>query len=147
MESLQDLKPDPADTTAQTLAIMSQTLVSIANGQPVDASSISASAEASAFLPSRSAVLVNTLWFLSLSLSVFVSLVAILAKDWFYRFMLGRYGDTYAQAKQRQDRWDGILKWKLKTLLRYLPVALHLALCEFSLQSRRPGYYDSDDIE
>ncbi|KAG8726477.1 hypothetical protein FRC10_007100, partial [Ceratobasidium sp. 414] len=105
--SLGDLKPDPADSSAQTLLVMSQTLAAIANGQPVSLPTQNES-DAATFSPPRSAVTVNVLWLLSLSLSVAVSLVAMLAKEWCYKFMSGRSGQIYDQARRRQEKWNGI---------------------------------------
>jgi hypothetical protein len=94
IESLNDLKPDPAETSAQTLLVISQTMAAISNGQPV-ALPVPDTLYAPAFSPPRTAVLVNLLWFLSLSLSVAVSLIAMLAKEWCYIFMSGRSGVIY----------------------------------------------------
>ncbi|KAG9073535.1 hypothetical protein FS749_015032, partial [Ceratobasidium sp. UAMH 11750] len=127
VESIGDLKPDPTESTAQTLLIVSQTLVAIANGQPVSLPA-QVESEGTPFSPSRSAVAVNVLWLLSLSLSVAVSLVAMLAKEWCYKFMSGRSGQIYDQARRRQERWNGIERWKLQELLAWLPGAMHLAL-------------------
>ncbi|KAG8718605.1 hypothetical protein FRC08_004849 [Ceratobasidium sp. 394] len=131
VESIGDLKPDPTESTAQTLLIVSQTLVAIANGQPVSLPA-QVESEGTPFSPSRSAVAVNVLWLLSLSLSVAVSLVAMLAKEWCYKFMSGRSGQIYDQARRRQERWNGIERWKLQELLAWLPGAMHLALLLFA---------------
>jgi len=125
--SLGDLKPDPAESSAQTLLIMSQTLAAIANGQPVSLPAKNES-DATPFSPSRSAVTVNVLWLLSLSLSVAVSLVAMLAKEWCYKFMSNRSGQAYDQARRRQQKWNGIERWKMQEVLGWLPGAMHLAL-------------------
>ncbi|KAG9078613.1 hypothetical protein FS749_009337, partial [Ceratobasidium sp. UAMH 11750] len=127
VESLGDLKPDPAESSAQTLLLMSQKLTAIANGQPV---SLPAQDESNSteFSPSRSAVAVNVLWLLSLSLSLAISLIAMLAKEWCYKFISGRSGQIYDQARRRQEKWNGIERWKMQELLAWLPGAMHLAL-------------------
>jgi hypothetical protein len=129
IESLNDLKPDPAESSAQTLLAISQTLAAISNGQPV-ALPTADRLDTPAFSPPRTAVLVNLLWFLSLSLSVAVSLIAMLAKEWCYMFMSNRSGVIYEQARRRQQRWNGIERWKMTEVLTYLPAVMHLALCE-----------------
>ncbi|KAG8686313.1 hypothetical protein FRC09_014203, partial [Ceratobasidium sp. 395] len=131
IESLGDLKPDPADESAQTLLFISQTLTAMANGQPAPSPPVDISSPQT-FSPSRSAVVVNVLWLLSLSLSVAVSLVAMLAKDWCYKFMSGRTGPIYEQARKRQEKWNGMERWKMAELLVYLPIAMHLALLLFA---------------
>ncbi|KAG9088164.1 hypothetical protein FRC06_002196 [Ceratobasidium sp. 370] len=127
--SLGDLKPDPAESSAQTLLVISQTLATIANGQGVTLQTQGGSGVA-VFSPSRSTVVVNVLWLLSLSLSVAVSLVAMLAKDWCYKFMSGRTGPIYEQGRRRQERWNGMQRWKMQEVLVHLPGVMHLALRE-----------------
>ncbi|KAG8793212.1 hypothetical protein FRC12_003502 [Ceratobasidium sp. 428] len=131
IESLGGLRPDPADSSAQTLLLMSQTLTAIANGQPAP-SPPADTFNPRPFSPPRSAVVVNVLWLLSLSLSVAVSLVAMLAKDWCHKFMSGRSGPMYEQARKRQEKWNGMERWKMAELLVYLPIAMHLALLLFA---------------
>ncbi|KAG9093411.1 hypothetical protein FS749_014418 [Ceratobasidium sp. UAMH 11750] len=131
VESLGDLKPDPAESSAQTLLIVSQTLAAIANNQPVTPSPADG-LDTPSFSPSRSAVIVNILWILSLSLSVAVSLVAMLAKEWCYKFMSSRSGSAYEQARRRQKKWNGIERWKMMNVLTYLPGVMHIALLLFS---------------
>ncbi|KAG9093672.1 hypothetical protein FRC06_011417 [Ceratobasidium sp. 370] len=132
IESLGDLKPDPAESSAQTLLVMSQMLAAIANNQPV-ASPSPDTLDPSPFSPSRTAVVVNMLWLLSLSLSVAVSLVAMLSKEWCFKFMSGRSGPPYEQARQRQRKWNGMERWKMKKALIYLSAMMHLALLLFAL--------------
>ncbi|QRV96300.1 hypothetical protein RhiJN_24318 [Ceratobasidium sp. AG-Ba] len=131
-QSLGDLKPDPAVLSAQTLLVISQKLDLITNGQrttfPTDASPVDHS-----FSPPYSAVVVNVLWLLSLSLSIAVSLIAMLAKEWCYNFISGRSGQAYDQARRRQQRWNGIARWKMQEILSYLPGLMHLALLLFSI--------------
>ena len=129
LESSKSLQPDPAEMSAQTLAIISQTLLAM-NGQAVMPVPLE-SQQPPQFVPSNSAILINTLWFFSLGLSVAVSLVAMLAKEWCYAFMSGRSGQPYEQARRRQRRWNGIKRWKMKDILTYLPMFMHLALCKF----------------
>ncbi|KAG8685859.1 hypothetical protein FRC09_014495 [Ceratobasidium sp. 395] len=127
VESLGDLQPNTTVSSAQSLQLMSQALAAIANSQPVSLP-VQITLDTSEFSPPRSAIIVNVLWVLSLSLSVAVSLFAILAKEWCYIFMSGRSGQAYEQARRRQQRWNGIRKWRMKGVLTYLPGALHMAL-------------------
>ncbi|QRV72333.1 hypothetical protein RhiJN_00347 [Ceratobasidium sp. AG-Ba] len=132
IESLSDLKPDPAESSAQTLLLMSQTLMAMANNQPVSLPAHDQTPYPT-FSPSRSAVVVNILWLLSLSLSVAVSLIAMLAKDWCYKFMSNRVGPMYEQARKRQQKWNGIEIWKMEEVLAFLPWMLHMALLLFAI--------------
>ncbi|KAG9086039.1 hypothetical protein FS749_003944 [Ceratobasidium sp. UAMH 11750] len=131
IESSKSLQPDPAETSAQTLFVISQTLFAIANNQPGSPLNFTAP-ETQDFVVPVSAVCVNALWFLSLSLSVAVSLVAMLAKDWARGYMAELTGQPYQQARKRQRRWDGLKEWKVPEVITFLPSLLHLALLLFA---------------
>ncbi|CAE6445163.1 unnamed protein product, partial [Rhizoctonia solani] len=133
IESYKNLKPDPADVSSRTLLVMSQSLWSLANGsQPTSPSPIPG-VEATPFKASPSAICVNVLWFLSLSLSVAVSLISMLAKEWCLEFMSGRTGPFGTQARRRQQRWDGIVEWRMKEVIVVLPSMIHLSLLLFAV--------------
>ncbi|KAG8769795.1 hypothetical protein FRC12_004737 [Ceratobasidium sp. 428] len=127
IESSKRLQADPAETSAQTLQAMSHILIAISNGQPVDSSTPSG-ASPSQFSPSRSSVLVNSLWYLSLTLSVAVSLVAMVSKSWCNAFMSNRSGSKYEQGRRRQRKWNAIERWGMENVFVYLPTLMHLAL-------------------
>ncbi|KAG8718182.1 hypothetical protein FRC08_005780 [Ceratobasidium sp. 394] len=131
IESSKSLQPDPAETSAQTLFVISQTLLAIANNQPGSPLNFTAP-KTQDFVAPVSAVCVNALWFLSLSLSVAVSLVAMLAKDWARGYMAELTGQPYQQARKRQRRWDGLKEWKVPEVITFLPSLLHLALLLFA---------------
>ncbi|CUA75552.1 hypothetical protein RSOLAG22IIIB_05950 [Rhizoctonia solani] len=133
IESYKNLKEDPADVSAQTLLVISQTLSSLANAsQPATSMPVSAE-EAAPFRASASTICVNVLWFLSLSLSVAITLVSMLAKEWCLEFMSGRAGPPGAQARRRQQRWDGLESWRMKEVLTVLPSLIHLSLLLFAI--------------
>ncbi|KAG8707677.1 hypothetical protein FRC09_001669 [Ceratobasidium sp. 395] len=127
IESSKSLQPDPAGSSDQTLFTISQTLVLIANNQPGSPLNLTLP-ERPDFVVPASAVCVNTLWFLSLSLSVSVSLIAMLAKDWARGYIAELTGQPYQQARKRQRRWDGLKEWKVPEVIAFLPSLLHLAL-------------------
>ncbi|CAE6477402.1 unnamed protein product [Rhizoctonia solani] len=84
IESSKKLQPDPAEVSAETLSAISQTLLAIASNAQVNTQAgLTGTDGAPAFVPSRTTVIINTLWYLSLSLSIATSLMAMLAKDWF----------------------------------------------------------------
>ncbi|CUA70742.1 hypothetical protein RSOLAG22IIIB_09070 [Rhizoctonia solani] len=133
IESYKNLKPDPADISSQTLLTISQTLMFISNGSQPANFTPSSEAEAPAFRASAKAICVNVLWFLSLSLSVAVSLISMLAKEWCLEFMAGRTGPPGAQARRRQQRWDGLVRWRMKEVIVILPSLIHLSLLLFAI--------------
>ncbi|KAG8761915.1 hypothetical protein FRC11_012277 [Ceratobasidium sp. 423] len=120
IESAKNLQEDPSASLKQ----MTILLRAIAEGQVLN----STSPEGTGFTPPLAAVWVNALWFLSLSLSVSVSLVAMLAKQWCHSYMSGRTGQPHVQARQRQRRLDGLERWKMPEILAFLPTLMHLSL-------------------
>ncbi|CAE6452496.1 unnamed protein product [Rhizoctonia solani] len=130
VESSNLLREDPADVSAQTLLVISQTLLAMSNNtQPSELTSTSPTP----FVPSRSAVAVNALWYLSLSLSVSTAFLAILAKEWCHSFMIGRTGHPCLQARRRQRKWTMIERWKMRELILVLPSLIHLSLLLFAI--------------
>ncbi|KAF8595227.1 hypothetical protein BDV93DRAFT_400503, partial [Ceratobasidium sp. AG-I] len=130
LESSKDLKPDSSESAAATLLIISQTLLAMSNQS--SASSIATPTEPPTFKPTASAVVVNLLWFASLILSVLVTLVAMLAKEWSHVYMIGRYGVAQEQALRRQKRFDAMEAWKMPGVITALPTLMHLALFLFA---------------
>ncbi|KEP45973.1 putative transmembrane protein [Rhizoctonia solani 123E] len=133
IESYKSLKPDPADASSQTLLTISQTLMLIANGSQPSSTPSASNAEAPVFQASAKDICVNVLWFLSLSLSVPVSLISMLAKEWCLEFMAGRTGPPGSQARRRQQRWDGLVKWRMKEVIVLLPSLIHVSLLLFAI--------------
>ncbi|CAE6522286.1 unnamed protein product [Rhizoctonia solani] len=129
------LQQDPNEVSATVLLAISQTLLVIANGSSVDSltSTSSSPDPASSFSPSQHAVIVNTLWYLSLSLSIATSLLAMLAKDWCHSFTSNRTGHPWDQALRRQRKWTMIERWKMQELITVLPSLIHLSLLLFSI--------------
>ncbi|CAE6364225.1 unnamed protein product [Rhizoctonia solani] len=132
IESSQKLQEDPADVTAQTLLAISQALSVLVNTTRTTVEPPS-SDTGNTFSPSRIMVAVNTLWYLSLSLSVATSLLAMLAKDWCHSFMAGRTGHPYDQTVRRQQKWMLIEKWKMQELIMVLPSLIHLSVLLFAI--------------
>ncbi|KAG8704433.1 hypothetical protein FRC09_003536 [Ceratobasidium sp. 395] len=126
--SAQNLQRDPSDTSAQALLVISRTLLAMSGGGATNTSLSGLEQVTTGFRPSPTAVAVNALWFLSLSLSVAVSLIAMLAKEWCYSFMSGRSGETYERARLRQKRWNEIERLRMIDVLTLLPLLMHLAL-------------------
>lgn len=128
LESSKDLKPDPAEYSVTALMTITHILLAMSNQSAP--TNIAMPAGEPTFSPSASAVAVNVLWFMSLILSVAVTLVAVLAKEWCYLFMAERTGQMHDQARRRQLRLEGIKRWKLEGVIPALPTLMHLALCK-----------------
>ncbi|KAH7325339.1 hypothetical protein B0J17DRAFT_527745, partial [Rhizoctonia solani] len=134
IESSKQLQPDPTEVAAETLQAISQTLLAMAsNAQVSPEAGLAGGNSTSTFVPSRAAVIVNTLWYLSLGLSIATSLMAMLAKDWCRSFLANRTGDLYSQSQRRQRKWAMIERWKMHELILVLPSLIHLSLLLFAV--------------
>ncbi|KAG9096330.1 hypothetical protein FS749_008715 [Ceratobasidium sp. UAMH 11750] len=131
LDSLKYLRPDQADHTTHTLLVISQTLIAMSNQSTP--TPVAADAYPPKFTPPRYAVLINTLWFLSLMLGITVTLIAILAKEWCHVYMAGRTGPMHEQARRRQQRFDGLRTWRMVGLIAFLPTLMHIALFLFTV--------------
>ncbi|KAG8685971.1 hypothetical protein FRC11_009754, partial [Ceratobasidium sp. 423] len=80
--------------------------------------------------PSTLIIWVNCLWFLSLGLSIFVSLFAMLAKGWCYRSRSRHFGTPYERAMKRQKAWGALEQWKMELLIEQLSTLMHVALID-----------------
>ncbi|QRW26512.1 hypothetical protein RhiXN_12173 [Rhizoctonia solani] len=129
LESTKDLKPDYAEVSAHTLAAVLAALSPTNSDNSSDVPTM----DQSNFAPTAAAIQVNILWFTSLSLSVAVALIAIVAKDWCYQFMATRTGPMLIQGRRRQLRWQGIEQWKMQEILNVLPLMMHAALLLFAV--------------
>ncbi|CAE6503847.1 unnamed protein product [Rhizoctonia solani] len=133
LESSKKLEPDPSLASVNTLLAISQNLLAITSNVQVEGLETPAgSNQKAAFVPPRTVVIVNTLWYASLALSIATSFIAMLAKEWCHSFLAGRTGDTFSQAQRRQQKWTMIKRWKMQELLMVLPSLIHLSLLFFA---------------
>ncbi|QRV77187.1 acetyl-CoA carboxylase [Ceratobasidium sp. AG-Ba] len=131
--SAQDLQQDSGDTSTETLLHISQTLTFMASGGVNSTLPSRAVSQSTVFAPSHTAIVVNILWFMSLSLSVATSLITMLVEEWCLAFMSGRSGETYERARLRQKRWNEIERLRMIDVLTLLPLLMHLALLLFAV--------------
>ncbi|KAI0719520.1 hypothetical protein C8T65DRAFT_757763 [Cerioporus squamosus] len=83
------------------------------------------------FRPSLHAVLLNSLWFISLVLSLATGTIGILVKQWLREFLFGLSGESLAMARRRQYRLNSLTYWRVAFIVSALPVLLHLAFVLF----------------
>ena len=79
------------------------------------------------------AVTQNSLLYISLSLSIIASLIALAAKLWLvsYSRQVFSVGSPYDRAMKRQESYNGVLVWKMDGVINMLPVILFIALYLF----------------
>ncbi|KAI0299099.1 hypothetical protein B0F90DRAFT_633069 [Multifurca ochricompacta] len=128
--SIQDLKQNSQDTSAFYLANIYQLLAN-ANGSHV--SIPSTLPDPSQFSPPVSAIWVNSLWFLSLAISLTCAMLATLLQQWARRYVKvtqPRYS-PHKRARIRAFFAEGVDKLHLPWAVEALPTLLHLSLFLF----------------
>ncbi|KAI0289036.1 hypothetical protein B0F90DRAFT_1921617 [Multifurca ochricompacta] len=128
--SIQDLKQNSQDTSAFYLTNIYQLLAN-ANGTHI--SIPSTLPDPSQFSPSASAVWVNSLWFLSLAISLTCAMLATLLQQWARRYVKvtqPRYS-PHKRARIRAFFAEGVDKLHLPWAVEALPTLIHLSLFLF----------------
>ena len=75
----------------------------------------------------------NILLYISLSLSIIVSVIALSAKLWLVGYSRQAFsvGSPYDRAMRRQEAYNGVLVWNMEGVINMLPVILLVALYLF----------------
>ncbi|KAN0140379.1 hypothetical protein V8E53_001588, partial [Lactarius tabidus] len=124
--SIQDLQQNPQDTSNFYLANIYQATIN-----PNASSSLPSSPPP--FSPPNYAVWVNTLWFLSLAISLTCALLATLLQQWARRYLKvtqSRYS-LHKRARIRAFFAEGVEKLLLPRAVEILPGLLHISLFLF----------------
>ncbi|KAH9021516.1 hypothetical protein EDB85DRAFT_2278440 [Lactarius pseudohatsudake] len=126
--SIQDIRPNPQDTSNFYLANIYHTLA-----DPPSNISTSLPASPPSFSPPKYAVWVNTLLFLSLVISISCALLATLLQQWARRYLKvtqPRYS-PHRRARIRAFFFEGVEKFLLPWAVEALPTLLHVSLFLF----------------
>jgi hypothetical protein len=125
--SVQDLLPNPQDTTTFYLANIYQLLADPNAAVPLPLPS------PPAFSPPKYAIWVNALWFLSLAISLTCALLATLLQQWARRYIKitqPQY-NPHKRARIRAFFAEGVDNLHLPATVEALPALLHLSLFFF----------------
>ncbi|KAH9057271.1 hypothetical protein EDB87DRAFT_1565550, partial [Lactarius vividus] len=125
--SIQDIRPNPQDTSNFYLANIYQAIAD------PDRPNISLPPSPPAFSPPNYAVWVNSLWFMSLVISVTCALLATLLQQWVRRYLKvtqPRYS-PHKRARIRTFFFEGVEKYLLPWVVDALPALLHVSLYLF----------------
>ncbi|KZO99231.1 hypothetical protein CALVIDRAFT_591449, partial [Calocera viscosa TUFC12733] len=122
------LQPDPTQSTSDALAAISQQLVLLSSGGPMNGS---AAYQVPSFTAPSWAVAVNCLWFSSLFVSLLTAILAMLLKEWLSAYSDGAAPVPMERVMQRQMRYDGLIKWNVPAIASLLPLAIHMAVFLF----------------
>jgi hypothetical protein len=85
------------------------------------------------FTPPHSAILINSLWFLSLAFSLTCALTATLVKQWSKDYLKNtrRSPTPYVRARIRAFLFEGLLRFRMSAVVDAIPLLLHTALLLF----------------
>ncbi|KAJ6516697.1 hypothetical protein C8R47DRAFT_402692 [Mycena vitilis] len=127
IESYKTLNPDSGDTTALLLAQISQQLAASANGTPFQIP------PAVPFTPPTSSLVCNTLWFISLGLSLTCALIATLLEQWARDFLhrADIRSAPVVRARVFSFLYYGLKRFKMHTVVEIIPLLLHISLVLF----------------
>ena len=81
----------------------------------------------------NSAVAWNALLYIGLSLCIVISVMALAAKLWLVNYSRHAFsvGLPYERAMKRQEAYNGILAWKMGTIINSMPLMLLAVLLIF----------------
>ncbi|KDN35938.1 hypothetical protein RSAG8_11201, partial [Rhizoctonia solani AG-8 WAC10335] len=132
IESSKDLRSNPVETT---IAAICQLTAAVRIGlQPsggADELQLALEIPEAPFKPSAISIWVNCLWYMSLGLSISVSLFAMLAKLWCYKTRTRHKGTQYDRVVKHQETWGAAEQWKMEVFIVQLPVLMHVAVVLF----------------
>ncbi|KAH9021296.1 hypothetical protein EDB85DRAFT_432625 [Lactarius pseudohatsudake] len=127
IESYKTLKPDPAEATVRLLQQVTLQLAAISNGTQL------ALANSDPFTPKPYAVHVNTMWFLSLCISLSCALAATLVQQWARRYLRLSQEQTAAQRQVRIRTYlfEGIQLFHTRWVVENISLLMHAAIFLF----------------
>lgn len=137
VDSYKSLLPDSAGNAVVLLAQISQQLGGLSNGTHVSISTSSISPFPSSGAlqssPPAAAVWVNSLWFLSLVISLFCALLATLQQRWARRYLglTQPHVAIHKRAHIRSFFAEGVTRFNVHVAIEALPALLHMSVFLF----------------
>lgn len=130
IESYKTLRVDPQDRTVELLQTISLQLASFS----VNAAFINSTQSTltgNTYEASTTNIAINTLWFLSLSLSLIAALFAIVALGWVQQYKDLSHFSGSKRARIRQARFKALDRWSMPNIIMSLAVLIQAALVLF----------------
>ncbi len=131
VQTLQSLQPDSNQVSASLLFELVSIQRALANGTSLSDVPSSSLTPNSSFTPSSLIVWTNGLWFVSLSLSLTIALVAVLTKQWIHHYLSVPSGTPRYRSRIRHFRYMGLEKWHVPVIVGLLPLLMHSSLALF----------------
>ncbi|KAK0457140.1 uncharacterized protein EV420DRAFT_1749011 [Desarmillaria tabescens] len=130
-QTSQNLQVDYGQVTASLLFELIDVQHAAANGSLVNDVPRSDLTPFSNFRPTISDLLVNGLWFTSLSFSLTTALFAVLTKQWIHQYMAVPSGTPRDRCRVRQFQYMGLEQWGVGVIIGLLPVLMSASLFVF----------------
>ncbi|KAJ7731198.1 hypothetical protein B0H16DRAFT_1220725, partial [Mycena metata] len=129
VEAYKTLQTDSGNTTNQLLTQISLQLAQISSGS----NGTLTVSPVPQFVPSKSALACNILWFTSLSFSLCCALVAILVGQWAQDFLhfADKHSAPVVGARIISYLYYGIRRFNMHTMVAMIPLLLHTSLFLF----------------
>ncbi|PBK80953.1 hypothetical protein ARMGADRAFT_817135 [Armillaria gallica] len=128
IQTSQNLQVDYGQVTATLLFELIDVQRAAANGSFVNDVPRSDLTPFSDFRPTISDLLVNGLWFTSLSFSLATTLFAVLTKQWIHQYIAMPKGTPQDRCRIRQFRYMGLEQWGVGFIIGLLPLLLSMSL-------------------
>ncbi|KZT54200.1 hypothetical protein CALCODRAFT_519529 [Calocera cornea HHB12733] len=125
-QTLPLLQPDNQQTMVDELRAISSQLASVGSG-----TTPAAAHRESVFQLSSAAITINLLWASSLFLSLYMSVTAMLVKQWLRVYTTDLPSAPKDRAVERQRRFDGLRKWGVVRIADSLWTWIHVAVALF----------------
>ncbi|KAJ7476437.1 hypothetical protein FB451DRAFT_1366209 [Mycena latifolia] len=129
IESYRTLTPDQGAITIALLVQISRQLDPSSNGKSADA----IAAASASFTPSPASLACNTLWFLSLGLSLACALIATLVEQWSRDFIqrTEMRPSPIVRARIFSYLYFGMERFGMHAVVEFIPLLLHVSLLLF----------------
>ena len=134
VESYSWLQEDPTNTTNGLLSQISLQLSSFQMSQGFINATIHVAPQSitsSTFQPDSDDVIINFLWFLSLTLSLLAAFFAIAVQQWLRALSIPRHLSASDSIRLRQQRWTALRLFQVPNIIACLPVLLQIAVVAF----------------
>ncbi|KAJ6541619.1 hypothetical protein B0H19DRAFT_852614, partial [Mycena capillaripes] len=130
IEGYKTLFADPGDTTVHILTQISLQLAQMSSG---NGTTIVSPAPVPQFAASKSALICNILWFISLGLSLSCALIATLVGQWAQDFLhrAEMRSEPVVGARIMSYLYYGMRRFSMHTIVAVIPLLLHASLLFF----------------
>ncbi|KAJ7508674.1 hypothetical protein B0H11DRAFT_38645 [Mycena galericulata] len=133
-QTLSPVAPDPSQATLNLVLELSRLIMSQSNGSlNYTVPSPLLSTNSPPFVPPTSALICNTLWFLSLGFSLSCALFATLVDQWARNYILATESRPSLHKRARMSAYlhRGLRRFQMNTVVEAIPTLLHISLLLF----------------